>query len=324
MKLASWSPGLLPAVVRFWNRAFAAKRNFFPVTEEIFRRRVTGRRSAVEPFDPRSFLVALEDGEAVGMLHAGVRPEQVCRAFDPEWREGDQGYIAFLYVEPAWRRKGIGDALWHRAIERLKATRQVIVDGQCLNPFYGNSEGPFTPFWGTPEGVAVEWDDSATKKWMARKGFAPRFKGVQMALEIGAGPDLEEARKATARQDVLLRLLDGELPELGQPPGVRRPLLRGLDFVCVQAVRDDRTAGILAAYPLKEVRDGLWAVYEAAVVEEYRGRALGKRMLEAVLARIRERGGRHCEVLTLPELSPGAFKLYTAAGFSTACGWAVY
>ncbi len=324
MKIVAWSPRLMPSLVRFWNRAFAAKRNFFPVSEELLRRRVTGRRGPTEPFDPAGFLAAREGGEIVGLVHAGVRPEEICRAFDPEWPGGNQGYIAFLFVEPAWRRKGIGGALWHRALDHLKATRQVTLDGQCLNPFYGNSEGPFTPFWGTPEGVAVEWDDSATKKWMARKGFAPRFKGVQMALEIGPAPDLEKARKATARQDVLLRLLDGELPDLGQPAGLRRALRGKFDFVCVQAVRDGRTAGLLAAFPLKEVREGLWAVYEAAVVEEYRGRALGRRMLEAALARMRERGGRFCEVLTLPELSPSAFKLYAAAGFSTSCSWAIY
>jgi ribosomal protein S18 acetylase RimI-like enzyme len=324
VKLRCWSPGLLPALVRFWNRAFASKRNFFPLTEELFRSRVTRRRGGLEPFDPKDVVVAVEDGEVVGVVHAGAHPESVCRALDPEWPGGTQGYIAFLYVEPSRRRRGIGDALWHRAIERLKPTRQVSIDGQCLNPFYGNSEGPFTPFWGTPEGVSVEWDDSATKKWLARKGFAPRFRGVQLALSLGEGPSLGDARRAIARQDLRMLALQGEIPELGRRAGERRPVLQGLDFECIQVTRSGRTVGVLVAYPLKEVRDGLWAVYEAAVVESYRGRALGRRMLEAALARIRERGGRDCEVLTLPELSPGAFKLYTAAGFARACTWAIY
>ena len=324
MKLSSYTPRLLPAVVRFWNRAFAAKRNFFPVTEEGFRRRVCGRRDGLERFDPRCFVAAVEDGEVVGLVHGGVRPEAVCRSLDGDWPGGPQGYIAFLYVEPAHRRRGIGDALWHRAFDVLKATRQVTLDGQCVNPFYGNSEGPFTPFWGTPEGVSVEWDDSATKKWLARKGFAPRFKGVQLARELGTGASIDVPRAALARQGLQVRVEAGGIPELGRPSGERRPILGGLDFECIQVVRGGRTVGVLVAYPLAEVREGLWAVYEAAVIEEFRGRALGRRLLEAALARIQERGGRRCEVLTLPELSPGAFKLYTAAGFAKACAWAIY
>lgn len=320
MKLVTGSPRLLPALLRFWNRAFAGKRNYFPVDAALFRARVW-RRPA---YDPRRFVAAVEDGEVVGLLHAGVRSEERCRALDADWPGGRQGYVAFLYVDPAWRRKGIGDALWHRGLDGLKTTRQVTLDGQCLNPFYGNSEGPFTPFWGTPEGVSVEWNDSATKKWLARKGFAPRFKGVQLGLDLGAGPDVEEISRALARRSFSLRLLNGELPELGRPAMERRAILPGLDFECVQAVRRARTAGLVAAYPLKEVRSGLWAIYEAAVVEEQRGRMLGRRLLEALLARVRERGGSRIEVLTLPELSPGAFKLYTSLGFVPACAWAIY
>lgn len=324
MKLVTYAPRLLPAVVRFWNRAFAAKRNFLPVTEALFRRRVTGRRDGLEPFDPRTFVAAVEDGEVVGLVHGGVRPEAVCRALDEEWPGGPQGYVALLYVEPERRRRGIGDALWHRALESLQGTRQVTLDGSCFNPFYGNSEGPFAPFWGTPEGVSVEWDDSPTKKWLARKGFAPRFKGVHLAAELGPGLSVADVRRALARQRVDLRVLAGEIPELGRPAGQRRPVLPGLDFLTVQAVRAGRTVGVLVAYPLAEVREGLWAVYEAAVVEEFRGRALGRRLLEAALAGMRERGALRCEVLTLPELSPGAFRLYAAAGFARLCNWAIY
>jgi ribosomal protein S18 acetylase RimI-like enzyme len=320
VKLATWTPKLLPAVVRFWNRCFAAKRHYYPMTEKLFRERVT----KAEAFDPRSFVVAREGEEVVGLLHSAVRNEDACRALDADWPGGVQGYVAFLYVEPSYRRKGIGDALWHRAIERLKATRQVTLDGQCLNPFYGNSEGPFTPFWGTPEGVSVEWDDSPTKKWLARKGFAPRFKGVQLGIDVGPGPGAEEVRKALARLRTELRALQGQIPELGRPATARRAIRPGLDFECVQAVRGGRTAGVISVYPLREVRSDLWAIYEASVVEEQRGKALGRRLLEAALDRIRARGGTRCEVLTLPDLSPGTFKLYTAAGFTPACRWAIY
>ncbi len=326
MKFESWRPGLLPEVVRFWNRAFAAKRNYFPVTEELFLGRVVNKRTAVEEFDPPGFVVARDGREIVGFIHVGTRTEALVRSLDAEWPGGTQGYVAFLYVDPVRRKKGIGSELWHRGLEHLRGTRQVVLDGQCWNPFYGNSEGPFTPFWGTPEGVSVEWDSSETKKFFARKGFAPRFKGVQMASDLSRapGPEIGPIERLLARGGFQLRLLQQEYPELGRAAKARRTLPPGLEFDCTVALREGRTVGVIASFPLKEVRAGLHAIYEANVVEEYRGRALGKNLLAAALARMRSRGASSCEVLTIPEISPVAHKLYQAAGFDQAASWAVY
>jgi len=319
VRFSPWTPSLLPEAVAFWNRSFAMRRNFFPVTEALFRKRVAQR------LDPSKFVVARDGKEIAGFIHVGERPESLCRTLDPDWRSGTQGYVAFLYVDPARRRKGIGTELWHRGLERLKSTRQVVLDGQCFNPFYGNSEGPFTPFWGTPEGVSVDWNDSATKKFLARKGFAPRFKGVQLALETALGPaSLDPARQALIRQGMSLEVLSSVYPELGKPPGRRRPMPEGLDFEVVTSVRRGKVVGLIAYYPMKEVRPGLFGIYEAVVVPEWRGKSLGKRLLQGATARIRALGGLSCEVLTLPELSPAAHKLYVTAGFQPVQNWAIY
>ncbi|MBV8882127.1 MAG: GNAT family N-acetyltransferase [Planctomycetaceae bacterium] len=325
MKFSAWSPSLLPATVAFWNRSFASRRNFFPVSEALFRERVTRRETPTERFDPTRFIVARDGKEIAGFIHVGERPESLCRTLDPEWRSGTQGYVAFLYVDPSRRRKGLGTELWHRGLERLKSTRQVVLDGQCFNPYYGNSEGPFTPFWGTPEGVSVDWNDSATKKFLARKGFAPRFKGVQLSLDLTqAGNTLDAVSQALIRQGMSLEVLKGAYPELGKAQGVRRPMPEGLDFEVVAAVRRGKVAGLIACYPMREVRPGLFGIYEAVVVPEWRGKSLGKRLLEAARARMKALGGSSCEVLTLPELSPAAHKLYFTAGFQPVQNWAIY
>ena len=325
MRFSSWTPALLPRLVRFWNRCFAARRNFIPVTEQFFRDRVIAKASAYEKFDPRGFIVALDGQEIAGFIHVGVRPEPLCRLLDPEWRRGTQGYVAFLFVEPALRRRGVGTELWHRGLERLRGSRQVVLDGQCLSPFYGNSEGPFTPFWGTPEGVGVEWDDSPTKKFLARKGFAPRFKGVQLGLDLGSSTaTADHAARAAARQGFEFRVLENCYPELGKNAKERRPLLPGLTYEVVAAVRRGKVAGLVSFYPMTEARAGLFGIYEATVTEALRGRALGRRLLEAAIGRMRERGAAQCEVLTLPELSPAAHKVYMAAGFQRVQNWAIY
>jgi ribosomal protein S18 acetylase RimI-like enzyme len=325
MKLGAWTPSLLPAMVRFWNQAFAAKRNFVPVTERTFVERVTGRESTFEKFDPSRLIVARDGREIAGFIHVGIRPEQLCRILDPEWRSGTQGYVAFFWVDPARRRKGLGTELWHRGLERLKRTRQVVLDGQCFNPFYGNSEGPFTPLWGTPEGVSIDWGDSATKKFFARKGFAPRFKGVQLSLDLAAATaSSEKAAKSIRRQGYEFEVVRDHYPEIGRGLRERRAILPGLTYEVVSAMRRGRVVGLISTYPMPEVRPGLFGIYEAVVVESLRGRALGKRLLEAAVGRLKEQGAAQCEVLTLPELSPSAHKLYLAAGFQPAQNWAIY
>lgn len=325
MKFSSWTPSLLGATVEFWNRAFASRRNFFPLTPALFRERVTGRDAGPERFDPARFIVAREGSEIAGFIHVGERPESLCRLLDPQWRSGTQGYVAFLYVDPARRRKGLGTELWHRGLERLKRSRQVVLDGQCFNPFYGNSEGPFTPFWGTPEGVSIEWGDSATKKFLARKGFAPRFKAVQLALDLaGAAGPPGRAGRALARQSIGLEVFERTYPELGKPLEVRRPMPAGLEFEVVAAIRRGKVAGLISYYPMAPVRTGLFGIYEAVVLPEWRGKSLGRRLLEAARGRMCSLGGASCEVLTLPELSPTAHKLYAKEGFQPVQSWAIY
>jgi len=325
MKFGPWTASLLPAAVRFWNRAFASRRNFIPVTDRTFRERIVGKETAFEKFDPSRFIVARDGSEIAGFIHVGIRPESLCRMLDPEWRSGSQGYIAFLFVDPERRGKGLGTELWHRGLERLKGTRQVVLDGQCFNPFYGNSEGPFTPLWGTPEGVSVDWNDSATKKFLARKGFAPRFKGVQLSIDLAplAAADGKPA-KALARQGYELKMIRDYYPEIGHRLQERRPILPGLSYEVVVAVHRKKVVGLISTYPMSAVRSGLYGIYEAVVVESLRGRALGKRLLEAAVGRMKERGAAQCEVLTLPELSPSAHKLYLASGFQPAQNWAIY
>ncbi len=325
MRFSPWTASLLPAIVRFWNRSFSVRRNFVPVTERLFAERVTSKRSAVERFDPSGFIVAREEGEVAGFIHVAERPEPLCRALDPEWRSGTQGYIAFLYVDPARRRKGLGTDLWHRGLERLKGTRQVVLDGQCFNPFYGNSEGPFTPLWGTPEGISVDWNDSPTKKFLARKGFAPRFKGVQLGVDLAqAPPSSDDPARALSRQGITLEVFRDGYPRVGKNRRERRSLPSGLEYEVVAALQRGRVLGLICYYPMKEARPGLYGIYEAVVVESHRGKALGRRLLQAAVGRIRTLGAASCEVLTLPELSPAAHKLYLGEGFLPVQNWAIY
>lgn len=315
----AWSDDLLPALVRFWNRSFASRRNSFPITNERFRERVLEKRTAIERFDPSTFLVAVEQGEIQGAIHGSARPEELCRILVPDWPGGSQGYVAFLFVAPERRKKGIGTELWHRLHAALAGVKQMVIDGQCINPFYGNSEGPFTPFWGTPEGISIEWSDSATKQFLARRGFAPRFKGVQLELRL-AQAKIESAEVA----GIEVRVASDVYPELGVAFGTAARYQTPGPFEVAAALSQGKTVGVLGWYPLREVGPGRVAIYEAIVLEDFQGKGIGRALLGRALARMKETGAEVCDVLTLPEASKAAHDLYLSAGFAPCVQWAIY
>jgi len=135
---------------------------------------------------------------------------------------------------------------------------------------------------------------------------------------------LAKATQAMTRQGYELRVVSDYYPEIGHGPKERRSILPGLTYEVVAAMHRGKVVGLISSYPMTEARPGLFGIYEAVVVESLRGRALGKRLLEAAVGRMKERGAAHCEVLTLPELSPAAHKLYLTAGFVPVQNWAIY
>src|SRR4030095_3174519 len=156
------------------------------------------------------------------------------------------------------------------------------------HPYYGNSEGPSTPLGGTPEGVGIDWNDSATKKFLARKGFAPRFKGVQLSLDLAT-----VAPAAVKGRGYDFRTGSDFYPEIGRSVKDRRAILPGLTFEVVKAVQRGKVVGLISYYPMAAVRPGLFGICEAVVVESLRGRALGRRLLQAAVGRMKEQGAAH-------------------------------
>jgi len=319
VEVTNWSEGDLPRFVRFWNRSFSDRRNFFPITETHFRNRVLEKKTAVEAFDPTTFLLVREGEEIIGVLHGGVRVEELCRTLHSTWPGGEQAYIALYHVREENRNRGVGSALWRRFYEVAGEGRQLVVDGQCINPFYGNSEGPFTPFWGTPEGISVSWADSGTKKFLARKGFAPRFKAVQMELDV---PHAEYEGPVPSGFD--LKVVNDYYPDLGVTYGVAQRYDNGGEFTCAVVLSHGKTVAVLSWFPLKEIDPSRYAIYEAMVMDEYQGKGLGRALVAAAIEWFRSKKASTCDVLTLPEISRPAYELYTRAGFTPCQNWAIY
>ncbi len=318
--IASFRAGDLPALVEYWKRAFSGHRNALPVSEDLLRARIVERATAVERFEPEGMLLAREGNAIVGALHCGVLDETSCRILNPAWEGGERGWVGLLHVLPGCRRRGLGGALWSRAMERLRPCRTVFLDGEGLNPFYGNSSGPETPLFGTPEGIGLDAADAETIGFLERRGHRPKARGVTLEWTPGGKPWSPDPPDAGAE----FRVLADEFPELGAPPGSPGRAERRAPFFAVVAIAEGMVAGSLVAYEMSELRQDRWGIYTLAVLEPFQGRGWGRTLLARALAEVRRRRGRACEVVTLPEVSKEAVSLYRSAGFVPRAEWTVY
>ncbi len=342
LRVRTYAPELLPAVVEYWNAAFRDCRNFVPQTPESFRRRVIEKSNGVECFDAAGFLLAVVPGpqgeRIIGLLHAGVRTEPVCRALlgdahlGETWPGGSQGYLAIIHVDSEQRRQGVGAALWNEAQAYWTGCASLALDGQCLNPWYGNSEGPATPPWGTPEGIAVRADDAATIAFFAKRGFFPRHRALTLERSLVQPPlpDPAPLLEAASAQGVAVHVLDSARPVLGGPLDETVPYVTNEPYICVTAHQHDRALAELIVYPmaLPPVAGGrrprVAAIYELEALEEARGRGLGKACLALGLDHLVRAGFERVELLTIPEVSPAALKLYESFGFTRVVEWAIF
>lgn len=324
VEIRAYSDGDLPALVAWWNRAFADRRNFFPVTEAILAQRVIAKANAVEHFEPAHLLLAWDGDRTVGVAHVGVRSDEYCAAVFRDWRGGPQAYLALLAVAPDARGRGVGGRLFDAAQAAVAASGKLSIDGQCVNPFYGNSEAPFTPFFGTTEGISIPWNEAATRRFLEKRGYAPRYRAVTMEAQIpehGAEESwIEEAQK----RGFVLDVLPSRMPELGSVLIHARRLPYDGAFDAVTAHREGIVCALAIGYRMAQVHATRYGVYEVRVADGLRGQGLGPAVLAMLLRNAAAKGVRVAEALTIPDLSKGAAEMYVRMGFREAASWAIY
>jgi len=324
VEIRSYSDGDLPALVAWWNRAFADRRNFFPVTEPILAERIIAKANGVERFEPAHFLLACEGDRLLGVAHVGVRSEEYCAAVFHGWPGGPQAYLALLAVAPDARRQGIGGRLFDAAQAVVAASGKLSIDGQCVNPFYGNSEAPFTPFFGTTEGISIPWEEAGTRRFFEKRGYQPRYRAVTMEAHLppeGAAEGwVDEGRK----RGFVLEVLPSRMPELGSVLIHARRLPSEVAFDAVTAHREGIVCALAIGYRMAVVDPARFGIYEVRVADGLRGQGLGPAVLAMLLRNAAAKGVRIAEALTIPDLSKGATEMYVRMGFREAASWAIY
>lgn len=166
-----------PAIVRIWNAAFAGRSTAFlqgtlPLERHVF---------AKPYFDPEGFILAEEDGQPVGFVHAGFGPDSTGARLD-----FTKGTICIIAVLPAWRRRGVGAGLLHAAenyLRRRGATTILVGGLRPINPFYWG-------LYGGSEMPGLLLSDPVAEPFLLRQGYAVHDAALvfQRTLEAPAAP----------------------------------------------------------------------------------------------------------------------------------------
>ncbi|MCR4315545.1 MAG: GNAT family N-acetyltransferase [Planctomycetes bacterium] len=316
----------IPQIVRFWNDCFSGMRNFFPVSSRDVRDRIVRKGNAVEKFDPSRFFIARDEDLVVGIAHAALRSEEVMRAIYPDWESGSQGYLAIFGVLPQFRKIGVGGKLLQLALATLDGAKEIVLDGQCINPWYGNSEAPFTPFFGTPEGVSIPADDAESLAFLARRGFRPRYDAVALELDMTnykGNPQL--AVQGLTDKDYKIVHCANHCPMIGGTVADWKIFRPGFFFDTICALENDVVVGTITGYQMIDLDPSKYAIYEFEVDPEHHGKGYGRALLTMFLSFMKDqKGARVIETLTIPEVSGPAFELYKKFGFVPAQTWAIF
>ena len=331
----------LPALVAFWNRAFAGRRNYRPISVEEYRSRILD----CPAYDPAGLILAWQgdapadaahasaDGTEtlVGLVHAFRPPEHADHY--QRWRAGHA--IATLYVDPSHRNQGIGSRLL-QAAENWLYYCPVDIGGQAL-PCYGGVEGPRAPFYGSSQHLGVSARDTELLRFLSRRGYAVNVPGdVSMTLDLAARAKAQRAARSDpsaerpAASGLRVIAISHEAPFTGRerPERVEYSLWGdngGSPYAgLVLADGEDMLQGVISWYPLEErSRAGIFGFWLAA---ELRRRGLGAYLLDRALDEIADapspRGGYAAvEVQTHLVRHATAVQLYEARGFQVDEAW---
>lgn len=183
--------------VVIWNEASASGDTVFaPMTEDTFIHKFMENEHA----DPECFLTAVEEERLVGFAHGVMKHTFLA----DENAENTPGYVTAVYVDKAFRKRGIGSAL-------LKALEDVFAQaGKTAASISSNN--PVNLSWlipGTPghdHNNAPGLDlDAMAYDFFAHRGYCEHYREVSMYVNLTnypERPDIQAKKEKLANEGI--------------------------------------------------------------------------------------------------------------------------
>lgn len=319
-----FSEQYLDQIVDFWNNNFNTRRNFFPITKEIFTNRFLNKKEPLAHFIPENYILAITCNKIAGIVHFAIYNPAISQYLYPNLK-GDIGSIYFLCVDKDFRHQGIGTGLWNIANEQLKSCKHIVIDGQCINDFYGNVGGPSTPFFGTPEGISIPLDDTETINFFLKRGFSPRYEAASLELVDFSIKEIEsDLINIISEQGFELHNTSDFLPQIGLELNNHQKTAKKYVFESLFLTLSNVVNGQITFYPMSKVLPTKYGIYSTEIIGDFKGKKLGSSLVKLAILRLQAKGATSLEVVTLRSIEHNAQSFYEKLRFKLAEKWAVF
>ena len=315
--IRTMTPADLPAVHALWNRA-AESREI--VHKPLARERFEALFVSAGNQELKYNLVAEQDGQIVGFGNAYHR---LGAGF---------GYITFVLVDPAHRRKGVGSALLAALEERLRAFPTVTrIDINFFNPINLEWFIPGTPGHDHPNAPGVDAATPALPFFLAR-GYvetARQYSYYRLLKDFQFQPKIAQRQAALADKGITITYYDpavhhglNELFDDLKNEDWREKVMANANspnpYPLLIVQKDGRVGGFAGPLYVQESGRGYFA--GIGVHSEFRGVGAGSVLFSALCQGLRDIGATFMSLFTGRENV--ARKIYESAGFSVVHEWA--
>jgi ribosomal protein S18 acetylase RimI-like enzyme len=278
-----------PGLVKVWNEAFTGRGAVTLPTPSALEEYVFAKPY----FDRAGLIVALDDNQHVGFVHAGFGPNS-----DESALSTATGVVCALGVRPSYRRRGVGTELLRRAEAYLTARGATAIYAGAmrpLNPFYFG-------LYGGSESAGFLASDAGADPFLLRHGYVhhtacqvfnrrldgpinatdPRFVAIRRRFELVAQPRRgvaswwqESVLGPVELLDVLLRdKSNGEVAAravawemLGFCQRWGSPAVGIIDFVVRENLRRQGLARFVLIHLMRHVQEQFFSLVEVQANE---------------------------------------------------------
>lgn len=153
-------------------------------------------------FDPAGLILACQDGQVVGFVHAGFGANE-----NRSWLSTEQGVICAVVVHPSVRRQGIGRELVQRAERYLRARGSTKIYAGPAEP----RDSFYCGIYGGSQSAGFLASDPAAAPFFAKLGYVPVETHLVLQRSLGVGSaDPVGARLVNVRRTTRLTALNQE------------------------------------------------------------------------------------------------------------------